>query len=520
VLLPANVTSPDPGIATGGATATDPAPSTVSNYLLGRLTPGTTEERLLPPLYGAMQAGVRQSQLAPPTGGSGPMLPTWLDELNTDPRLRAFAGLGAQVVQSEQQQLLAAAWDQVHDATQVNSLLTRAQLARSVAAAQAARHLSGQSPLGLLQLIGPQTTRTVAPNGQSLAATAAQDPISRSMLSAPFRRLARPRGPYGSMPRRPAPSVALGTNDVLGALAPATSVERRVAQEHLSDYARAATLPMRKARAPMPGNRPTAMTTTRSDPLRELTVTVSFPAGMVQPLLNLAPDAVLAGIEGIPQNTALTLQTNPSVIAAYMVAINHEVNRELAWHQVPIDRRGTPFRYFWDSRGQSEAQPDLDADIAGWASTSSLESHVSGGSAQLVLAVRAELLRRYPRTSVYALAAVEQSDGTHTLADESVAANVIAASFTALLPPDLRLFFFALDPKVAIGEPGWFFVFQEQVSETRFGRQDQAPGSHWSVPQLGLTTSIPHAGDVAGGTRLVPVRCAIHARALLPEARG
>ena len=39
--------------------------------------------------------------------------PHWLRELNVDPRYRAAAGLGTQVVQDQQEQLMTSAWEQV-----------------------------------------------------------------------------------------------------------------------------------------------------------------------------------------------------------------------------------------------------------------------------------------------------------------------------------------------------------------------------------------------------------------------
>jgi hypothetical protein len=325
-------------------------------------------------------------------------------------------------------------------------------------------------------------------------------------VSPTYRRLARPRGPYARRTPRPAAAATSLTRPQLtSALTPAASVENRVLAERMSPNAAATASP-------------------RPDPIREMSVTITFPSSMVVPLARLAPDALLPGAGTIPPNTALSLSTNPAAIAAYMVGLNSEIMRELLWRGVPVDRRSTPFTWFWDVRGQGGTTPDVSTPIASWSTSAPLETLLSG-SPQLVLAVRAELFQRYPRTAVYAVRAQTTATGAHILADETVASNVLQPQFTASMPPDVRLFGFALSPSAAIASPGWFFVLQEQASETRFGCQQTAPSNYWSLADLqsvghvGLPAT-PHAAHVAEGVRFPPVRCAIHARALLPSNGG
>jgi hypothetical protein len=278
---------------------------------------------------------------------------------------------------------------------------------------------------------------------------------------------------------------------------------------------------------------PTAATAAQAggqqDPLRGFAPQVSFPAGMATPLFQLDADALLPGGSSIPANTALTLQVNPLPIAAYMVGLNTEISRLLLWRGVPADPRATPFTYFWDQRGQGGGPPDI-APIAGWPANAALSAQVSGDVGGIVLAVRADLLRRYPTTAVYATPA--QGSPTHTF-DLSNPANVHQPAFTAMLPPDLRLFGFPqISAQNAIGgsgNPGYFFIFQEQLTETRFGTDNMtnagvaAPaGNYWTSASLAALTQQPapqppvHAGGIASAVRMAPVLVAIHARALLP----
>ncbi|NJO05911.1 MAG: hypothetical protein HC876_10535 [Chloroflexaceae bacterium] len=80
----------------------------------------TADDVVTPPLYGQWHAAEDEV-------GTGP---TWFDDVNLDPRHRIAAGAGTQVVQKEQRQLLASAWDQAGKTAEVNDMLRRAQMAR------------------------------------------------------------------------------------------------------------------------------------------------------------------------------------------------------------------------------------------------------------------------------------------------------------------------------------------------------------------------------------------------------
>jgi hypothetical protein len=148
-----------------------------------------------PPLYGGFHA-------ARPTVPPGS--PFWLRELNLDPRYRAAAGLGTQVVQDQQEQLMAAAWQQVGEIDRANDALRKAQLARATAERLHARHLK---PLGageLLQVTAPVHARVLM-SPRTLELQVRESALPAAALSAPLRRIARPTGP---VLRRAAPDVA------------------------------------------------------------------------------------------------------------------------------------------------------------------------------------------------------------------------------------------------------------------------------------------------------------------------
>ncbi|MCA9702156.1 MAG: hypothetical protein KC431_31835, partial [Myxococcales bacterium] len=84
-----------------------------------------------PPVYGALPTGV-DAVPDPRRNNTTREQPPWLAELNLDPALRAVAGLGAEVVRTQQEQLMAEAWDQAAGLRELNALLTRTRLAREV----------------------------------------------------------------------------------------------------------------------------------------------------------------------------------------------------------------------------------------------------------------------------------------------------------------------------------------------------------------------------------------------------
>jgi hypothetical protein len=90
----------------------------------------------------------------------------------------------------------------------------------------------------------------------------------------------------------------------------------------------------------------------------------------------------------------------------------------------------------------------------------------------LVLLVRGDVLHRYPNLLVYAARAVWNAENKRDLGAEER-----QPIFSGSLKPDIAFFGFSLTGEQARGEstapgqgdPGWFFVLQEQPSEPRFG---------------------------------------------------
>jgi hypothetical protein len=186
------------------------------------------------------------------------------------------------------------------------------------------------------------------------------------------------------------------------------------------------------------------------------------------------------------------LETNPRFVEAFLVGLNHEMNRELLWRGFPTDQRGTPFRKFWTwADGGTDIPP-----IHQWQNAAALGSTARGigGGGQIVLLVRGRLLRRYPNTVIYAW----RAKGT-VLADPPAAGDVKQPVFGGVLEPDIVYVGFELsDVDLKTGD-GWFFVLQEQPTEPRFGF-DLPPTTGGTLPAITTWNDATwaHAGTEAG----------------------
>lgn len=189
-------------------------------------TPPTSRQVALP-TYGRWHASLTDLTLVAP-----PALPwPWAQELNADPRLRAVAGLGGQVVQAQREQLMDSAWRQVEEIRRINEELRLAQLAREAAHRIYARHLVTADTEALLTLAAPLHGRIGRPTATAALTTVAAEirrsPIDAGVLDPQWRRLARKRGPIGRRQGRRSSDVStlldrLNRGEVVPAPAPET----------------------------------------------------------------------------------------------------------------------------------------------------------------------------------------------------------------------------------------------------------------------------------------------------------
>jgi hypothetical protein len=173
-----------------------------------------------PPLYGRWHAA--KDRLEPGEQ------PPWFHDANSDPRWRGAAGLGTQVVQANQQQLMASAWQQVDGLSDLNDSLQRAQFAREIALRIKTRHLDLNDDL-FLQVTAPVHTRVLA-SPTTIAARLRESPVAQGSVGAQWRRIARPLGAVGRRQARPRgerpQAVARMNRDELAAARPPKTPEQ------------------------------------------------------------------------------------------------------------------------------------------------------------------------------------------------------------------------------------------------------------------------------------------------------
>jgi len=249
---------------------------------------------------------------------------------------------------------------------------------------------------------------------------------------------------------------------------------------------------------------PSRLTWVPADPLEPIMAAPSFPQPMYVPLRDYSEQYVLPGAELVPANSLGLLAANHTFIEAYMTGLNHEMGRRLLWYGYPTDQRGSCFRQFWDTSAYVR-QPGDPTDPAAlaellkdippintWPTPTALGTHPNRTNVvanNIVLLIRGELLKRYPNAIIYAGKAKKDNspsaDPNGRILDASDERYPI---FRGTLPNDMTFLGFNLSVADAYGgtpasPEGFFFVFQQQPSEPRFGLEPTESGdptTHWA----------------------------------------
>jgi hypothetical protein len=224
---------------------------------------------------------------------------------------------------------------------------------------------------------------------------------------------------------------------------------------------------------------------------------------MYAPLTDMSSEYFLPNIQLLEMNSITLLETNQKFIESYMVGLNHEFARELLWREYPTDQRGSYFRQFWDvSSFLTAPGADVSAlrerlfdipELHRWSTDTGLDEHDNREAQgdkedELVLAIRGELLKKYPTAVVYAHRADWERRGgaidksrPRKLADlpAGVPPTTLVKTplYEAKVPTDIYFFGFDLTADDARGgtivdgeeDPGWFFVIKERPGDPRFG---------------------------------------------------
>ncbi len=152
---------------------------------------------LAPPRYGAAYR---------PAASLDPTVPArWYEQLNTDPTGRVTAALGVQVVQRDQETLVASAWDQAADLRAVASLGRLADAGIAMAERMQARHLaplSAEVGVFVVAPLFPRLHLDPVVSASALARVLGGDDVPTQTFGATVRR-ARPGAGRHRAPREP-----------------------------------------------------------------------------------------------------------------------------------------------------------------------------------------------------------------------------------------------------------------------------------------------------------------------------
>jgi hypothetical protein len=226
---------------------------------------------------------------------------------------------------------------------------------------------------------------------------------------------------------------------------------------------------------------------TSKDPLEEERPALSFPRPLAPRLAGAAPELLLPGVTGVPDNAVAMLLTNPAFVAAFLLGANHEMARELLWRGIPADLKATLFHQFWDVRGSGAAAHDID-DIAGWPAARPLSGQIASQRPRAVFLIRSELIRRFPALAVYLVRAVASGDGRRPGTEAEL------PQFGGTLGDGMAYYGFQRAPSEVIGTDdglGWYMVIEQRGAALRFGLDLEGP----EVPATWAELAWTHFGD-------------------------
>ena len=361
----------------------------------------------------------------------------WFDRINLDLKFRHAAGLGAQVVQKNQELFAHICWTQYREITAANERLARFQTAIRLVASLNARRFSKldsgvaltlAEPLhGIVQTSGKHTVSvTLQKNGAPLSFASRALRRQSAKRGRSVGRLANPGfipSPMipGDRASRQTGSIAShrfagdlrkesGLSDVVAAefaelfdagafdnqVRPKSNVVR-VSRFDSGDLVAPTTellnkLPSVKARVTIQGLKPS-----EASAISPIWRAPQVPLPLSSFLPDISRDAILSDAEKMPDNTIALFLENRKFIEAFLVGANHEMNNELRWREFPTDLRGTVFKRFWDRHlPKNNVAGDDIAQIHSW--RGNLGSHFppadGDNKANVIAVIRGDIVRK------------------------------------------------------------------------------------------------------------------------------
>lgn len=218
-----------------------------------------------------------------------------------------------------------------------------------------------------------------------------------------------------------------------------------------------------------------------------------------QMLKEKSTEYFLPNINLIEPNSVTLLETNQQFIESYMAGLNYEMARELLWRGYPTDQRGSYFRLFWDS---IQNRYDIN-EMHTWNKALGF-NNAEATDNYLVLVIRGDLLKKFPRTVVGVQKAAWTNNSVQASRSINDTAPFILPIFEAYIRPDIFFMGFNLKEEDLIGkqnptstsqDPGYFFILKERPGEPRFGL-DEGGGNQaitqWNQLSWGKVNTQPN----------------------------
>lgn len=470
----------------------------------------------------------------------------WRDDLDLDPRWRAAAALGSEVVRRDQERLVTETWRQLGELRRINAERDRATLGDRITARLVAKHLVPQGGAAAFVAVANAGKR-LRIEGTALAAKLAGSTLPPALLSAPFRRMAAAKAPRAQerMPTalatvasraptigRPLPTpsglpTAARIKAARSATVPPirspltplarTSVERgvevlrtrslatsRVPRPAVLDVATwgdavVAQLGQAAARKRFDTRVDLGDRTLEVSPTASVVATIDIAIALVDQLIQLDRRHVAPAIKIVP-DTVGVLAVESRFVEAFLAGANQALIREMQWRGAPIDPSATPLRQFFDLRGSTITR-DIPP-IASWGTAASLGDQLAARDAAVVV-IRGELVRRFPDALVY-IARAARTNGIR----KPVPGSHVLPLFRGTLADDTIFLGFDRTPEQLRDEAGqgWFVVIAERVAAPRFGFDE--PDGTTTTPATWNDLSWAHVtlahGHVSIGETHVP----------------
>ena len=410
----------------------NPAPAPVLDGLRAALSPAADGMPVVGPLF--LGEGWRP-------GRSLENLGYWQPTLNLSPMWRAAASLGAETVRANQEALVAAVW------TELDARRAERQRARIT---QLSVAIENRVKARLTLAPDEEVSRVLAP----LVVRAQPSTPSVGLRTSAGRRMTHKAW---RLPR-PTPAVTTRFSGPID-MPPPPLADRAFLAPGVAD-----------------------------EPGGPLSPRFARPMGEV--FARRYPELLLPSAQAIEPDTIMALDLDRRFVEAFLLGASDELNRELLWRGLPVDRNATPFRRFWDRVDGSDDIPP----ISQWVDRAWLGANarpLSGG-----VIIRSELVRRCPSLLIAAVPAGPQGPDL-----DNPSRMKLPVTRTSIGDDTVFISFAGLSVEEMIGggsSRGWFLMFAENPVDPRFGldsAQSEPPVSRATLSwaDLGGAADAPYA---------------------------